>query len=130
VERLFDTFTRRDLDAFLDLVHPDVELVLPTAEVAREGRPYLGADGVREYFEDAASIYDELRLIPQLIAEREGCLVVIGRVYARGTTGITDTAAGWVLCHADARVTSLHVYTNRQQALAAGEVTENDLEPL
>ena len=56
--------------------------------------------------------------------------MVIGRAYARGVMGITDTPAGWVVRQTDGRVHSLHVYWNRQEALDAGGVTESDLQPL
>ena len=69
-------------------------------------------------------------MIPQLVAVRDDVIVVIGRAYARGVMGITDTPAGWVVRQADSRVRSLHVYWNRQEALEAGGVAEGDLRPL
>jgi ketosteroid isomerase-like protein len=127
VERAFDAFTKRDLETFLGMTHDDVELMLPTAEIANEGRPYIGHDGVRAYFQDVANIWEELRVIPQLVAVRDEVIVVIGRAYARGVMGITDTPAGWVVRQADGRMLSLHVYWNRQEALEAGGVAEADL---
>jgi ketosteroid isomerase-like protein len=130
VERLFDAFTRRDVDGFLALSDPGIVVMLPTADVAREGRPYVGAEGVRAYFDDIAAIYEELRLIPQLIGTRDDITVVIGRVYARGTNGITDTAAGWVIGHTEGLIESLQVFTNRYDALEEGGIAEEDLQPL
>jgi ketosteroid isomerase-like protein len=129
VERAFDAFTRRDLETFLEMAHPDVEVMLPTAEIANEGRPYLGHDGVRAYFDDVAEVWEELRVIPQLMAVRDDVIVVIGRAYARGAMGITDTPAGWVVRQSEGRVHSLHVHWNRQEALTAGGFTESDLRP-
>ena len=130
VERAFDAFTRRDLETFLGIAHTDVEVMLPTAEIANEGRPYVGHEGVRAYFADVAEIWEELRVIPQLLAVRDDVIVVVGRAYARGAMGITDTPAGWVVHRSEGRMRSLHVYWNRQQALAAGGVAEDDLRPL
>ena len=70
VERAFDAFTRRDLEAFLEMAHADVEVMLPTAEIANEGRPYVGHEGIRDYFRDVAEVWEELRVIPQLVAVR------------------------------------------------------------
>ena len=128
--RAFDAFTRRDLETFLELMDPGVEVMLPTAEIANEGRPYIGHDGVRAYFDDVSETWEELRVIPQLLAVRGDVIVVIGRAYARGAMGITDTPAGWVVRQADGRMRSLHVYWNRQQALQAGGVAEDELRPL
>ena len=61
VERAFDAFTKRDLEAFLGMTHEDVEVMLPTAEIANEGRPYIGHEGVRAYFQDIADVWEELR---------------------------------------------------------------------
>jgi ketosteroid isomerase-like protein len=130
VERAFEAFTKRDLEAFLEMSETDVEVMLPTAEIANEGRPYVGHEGVRDYFRDVATIWEELRVIPQLVAVKDDVIVVIGRAYARGVMGITDTPAGWVVRQVDGRVRSLHVYWNRQEALAAGGVTEDDLRAL
>ena len=69
------------------MVHSDVEVMLPTAEIANEGRPYVGHQGVRDYFKDIAEIWEELRVIPQLLAVRDDVVVVIGRAYARGVDG-------------------------------------------
>ena len=129
VEQAFDAFTTRDLEAFLEMAHADVEVMLPTAEIANEGRPYVGHQGIRNYFRDVAEIWEELRVIPQLIAVRGDVIVVIGRAYARGAMGITDTPAGWVVHQSEGRMHSLHVFWNRQEALAAGGVTEDDLQP-
>ena len=104
MERAFDAFTKRDLEAFLGMTHEDVEVMLPTAEIANEGRPYIGHEGVRAYFQDIADVWEELRVIPQLVAVRDDVIVVIGRAYARGVMGITDTPAGWVVRQADGRV--------------------------
>jgi len=130
VERAFDAFTRRDLQTFLGMTHADVRVMLPTAEIANEGRPYVGHEGIRAYFEDVADVWEELRVIPQLVAVRGDLIVVIGRAYARGAMGITDTPAGWVVRQAEGRVRSLQVYWNRQEALEAGGVGEEDLRPL
>jgi ketosteroid isomerase-like protein len=130
IERAFDAFTRRDLDTFLQMSRADVEVMLPTAEIANEGRPYVGHEGIRNYFRDVAEVWEELRVIPQLLAVRDDVIVVIGRAYARGVMGITDTPAGWVVRRVDGRVRSLHVFWNRQEALAAGGVTEGDLRSL
>jgi ketosteroid isomerase-like protein len=130
VERAFDAFSKQDLETFLKMTHADVEVMLPTAEIANAGRPYVGHDGIRDYFRDVADIWEELRVIPQLIAVQGDVIVVIGRAYARGAMGITDTPAGWVVRQSEGRMHSLEVFWSRQQALDAGGVTESDLQPL
>ena len=130
VERAFDAFTKRDLETFLQLMHADVEVMLPTAEIANAGRPYVGHEGIRAYFDHVAAVWEELRVIPRAVAVREVSTVVIGRAYARGAMGITDTPAGWVVRYSEGRMHSLRLYWNRREALMAVGVNEEDLQPL
>ena len=45
----YDALWRRDLDAFLDLIHPEVEFISLFAEVDNPGR-FRGHAGVREWW--------------------------------------------------------------------------------
>ena len=51
-EQAYAAINSRDLDAFVELVHPDVEFVSLIAEA--EGRLYRGHDGVREWWRSVA----------------------------------------------------------------------------
>ena len=66
-QRAVDAFNRRDVDAFLALCDPDVELTSRLLEVDG-GDPYRGHDGVRTWWEnllalasDYSAEIDELR---------------------------------------------------------------------
>jgi ketosteroid isomerase-like protein len=48
VEQAFEAYRRRDLDAFLELLHPDVEVRSLLTELETEY--YHGHDGVREWY--------------------------------------------------------------------------------
>jgi ketosteroid isomerase-like protein len=126
----FNAFTRHDVEAFLKLVDPRIELRVPTGERARGGRPYVGIQEIREYFRDVAQVWLELRLIPQLYGRRSNMLVVTGRVYARDAQGLTDSPAAWLVEERDGKIGMLTVFTNRQQALEAASLSADELKPI
>ncbi len=90
VRAVYDAFTRRDLDAMLDHIADDFEL-LPTGTAKLVGRasPYVGRAGVREYFEDASRAWAHLEIHADDVRAVAGSVVVFGRV--RGVpAGMTD----------------------------------------
>jgi ketosteroid isomerase-like protein len=95
VKLAFDAFARRDVDAALEWMHPQVRLWVVTAAVSRAGRPYIGHQGVREYWRDAQRLWRELELVPidfELVGQ---AVVVLGEVQARGPAGALRQPAVW-----------------------------------
>jgi ketosteroid isomerase-like protein len=118
--RVFDAFSQRDLDALLELADPELEFLAPTAELAGQKKPYRGLEGMRKYFEDVASIWQELEVIPHEFRDRGDQVVALGRVYARGRDGlVVDAPAGWVWKMRGGKVVWGRVYTSREEALNA-----------
>src|SRR5918998_998699 len=81
VRAIYDAFTRRDLDAMLDRVADDFEL-LPngTAKLVGRASPYVGRAGVREYFEDASRAWARFEVHADDVRAVAGSVVVFGRV--------------------------------------------------
>jgi ketosteroid isomerase-like protein len=116
---VFEAFNRRDVDAGLELVTEDVEFLAPTAEIANEGKPYLGHAGMRKYYDDVARVWKELEVTPTEIREVDDAILVVGRVYGRGEGGyIQDSPAQWVMRFRDDKIREIHVFTNRSAAFA------------
>ena len=59
VEAAYTALDRRDLDAFLAVIHPEVEFRSLIAEA--EGQTYRGHDGVREWWDAVAESLGGLR---------------------------------------------------------------------
>jgi ketosteroid isomerase-like protein len=95
VRRLFEAFERRDVEAALELLDPNVKFSSVTAHVARDGRPYEGYAGIREYFTDALELWEELELVPLEYQAVIGVVVVIGEVRARTQTGEFTAPVVW-----------------------------------
>ncbi len=95
VKRLFVAFARRDLDQALAFVHPQARLWVVTAAVARDGRPYVGHDGIRQYFNDVDRVWEHLELLPLEFEQVGEAIVVLGEVRARGAAGEIRRPAVW-----------------------------------
>lgn len=81
VRAIYDAFERRDVEAALAFVDEAIEfLPLGTAERTGRSEPYRGHDGLREYFADAARVWDELTLHADDIRAAAGGVVVFGSV--------------------------------------------------
>jgi ketosteroid isomerase-like protein len=119
VRVVFDAFNRRDIESALAVVDDDVEFFAPTAEIANEGRAYVGHEGMRKYYEDVAMVWKELEVTPTEIREVGDAVLALGRVYGRAEGGyIQDSPAQWVMRFHGGRVRWIHVYTNRSAAFA------------
>jgi ketosteroid isomerase-like protein len=84
VRRMFEAFARRDLDATLAQLDPDVTLTVPaTAGLAGRTGPYRGHEGVRQYLSDVEAVWSELELEPLDFRDAAGAVVIFGRVTGR-----------------------------------------------
>lgn len=81
VRAIYDAFARRDVEGALEHIAADVEFS-PAGTISLVGRaePYRGHDGVREYFADAAQVWDDLTLHAEDFRAAAGGVVVFGRV--------------------------------------------------
>ena len=87
VRRVFDGFVRRDVEAVLEVMAPDVEFSAPaTQALAEKHVSYEGHDGIRDYFEDVARVWAELEVFLHEYHEvGDDRILVVGRVRGRGT---------------------------------------------
>ena len=118
---MFAAFAERDLGALVQMMDPEVEFLPVTANLTTGGIPYHGHDGIARYFDDVARVWPELRLFPEAVREgaRDGVVVVLGRVLARGGGMILDRPTGWVFQMRDGRIARLRVYGSHEEAVEA-----------
>lgn len=77
-----DSITRGDLDAALEVCHPEVEFL---SVLAVDGKAYLGHDGIRQYFEDVTSAWDEWTVEVHRTGDLpDGRVVIEMTMHARG----------------------------------------------
>jgi ketosteroid isomerase-like protein len=86
VRDLYDAFLRRDIDGVLARIDESCEfLPIGTARAVGRTTPYVGHDGVREYFADAARVWEEFSLHADDIRAAGSGVVVFGHI--RGRSG-------------------------------------------
>jgi ketosteroid isomerase-like protein len=120
IRRLYAAFSARDVDAVLALSHPDVEFY-PQGTSERTGReePYRGAEGLRQYFADVASQWEELRVEPGQLRIAGDGVVAFGTAIGRGGGEEVRQPVIWVWKLRDGRVVSGRVVKTAAQAYKA-----------
>lgn len=98
VERLYDCFNRRDEECLAGLCDEGMEFFpVATAEAMGREAPYAGQAGLREYLDDVAEAWEELRISVGEVETGGEEVLVRGRVYARSRElGIRDLPVAWV----------------------------------
>ena len=124
VRATFAAFAARDIETVLALADPDVEFTAVTGEHAGRTAAYRGHDGLREYFRDVASVWDELRLTPRDFRASGDRILVTGRVSARSRSRTVTGSTGWIWRVRDGKVTYVRVYASAADAIAALEEDE------
>jgi ketosteroid isomerase-like protein len=81
VRGFIDAYNRRDFDAAVESLDPDVAFVLPAHQSADSGR---GRDHVIRFFEGIDETFDELRLLPQEFVDGGDRVATRLRHYAKG----------------------------------------------
>jgi uncharacterized protein len=119
VQKAFDAFGARDLDALTELVHPEMEFFPMTRTLAGRSEPYHGHEGLRLYLEDVATIWTEMEVVPRRFSHGDDHVVVYGRM--RGTTrqGTTyDAPTDWIWKIRDGKLVWGCIYGKRDAACA------------
>jgi ketosteroid isomerase-like protein len=116
VRSAFDAFAARDLDALLQIIDPEFEVVpvTPALRVSRAGR-YRGHEGVRRFLSEAVSEWSFYRVTA--LESRQvapGLVAVEGTVVVSDSEGGLGTFAGWVFTLADGGITRLETFFTRE----------------
>lgn len=111
-----DAIHRCDLEAALEVCHPDIEFL---SMLAVDGQPYVGHHGIRRYFEDIDSAWEEWRVDVHSIGPApEGRVIIQMTMYARGKSSgapLADYAAHlWTL--KDGKLLHNQPFRNREDA--------------
>src|SRR5512134_188594 len=80
--RGYDAFNRRDFDAFLRLMDPEIETV--TRLMPLEGHSYNGHDGVRDWWRDLLAIFPDFSIEALGVNARGDFVITLMRVSGHG----------------------------------------------
>jgi len=81
VHPVFDAYNRRELDAALELVDPEVEFTTRFLEIEGDAH-YRGHDGIREWLGDLLAVFPDFKA--EVLDAREIGEIVIATVRVRG----------------------------------------------
>jgi ketosteroid isomerase-like protein len=121
VKAVFAAFAERDVEGVLTHVHGDIVFSPVTGDYAGRTEPYRGHDGMRQYFRDVATVWDELRIVPGDFRQDGDTILVTGRVSARSPARIVAGSTGWIWRMDGGRVAHIRVYESAADAMAAFE---------
>jgi ketosteroid isomerase-like protein len=120
--RGLDMFNRRDVEALLEELDPEVEWhpALPVL-VGGEATVYRGHGGVREMLRDLYEAFAETHVEIWEIRDLGDRLVAIGRTRARGRESGAETESPWgcVTQYKDGRAIRIRTYLDPKEALEA-----------
>jgi ketosteroid isomerase-like protein len=118
VRSFFEAFNRREVDWFLELLHPDIEYRSAFAL----GGVFRGHKGVREYFAELEDSFDVIHAEAEQFLSVGNVVVGIGYFRVRGKGSgieIPETRlSGWVWELEDRKVKRFRAFDNPAQALA------------
>jgi ketosteroid isomerase-like protein len=123
VHRAYDAFNRRDLDDFLALTDPDIELTTRFMEM--EGDPfYRGHDGVREWWRTLLGVFPDFSAEVLEVRDFGDSVVIELRVRGHGgDSGVPFDEVVWQASKMrDGKVTWVRNFGREAEALeAAGQ---------
>jgi ketosteroid isomerase-like protein len=117
--RFAEAVTSGEREAAVAVCHPEIEF---HSVLGISGRAYLGHDGIRQYFDDVESAWEEWRVEVHRIAEaRDGRVAIVMTMHARGKgsgASLTErTAHIWTL--REGKLAHNLPYREPEQALRA-----------
>jgi ketosteroid isomerase-like protein len=118
VSRLFDAFNRRDVAEIVELCDESMNFYAVTGEEVGREDPYTGPEGLREYMDDVATVWEELLITPDEVEQSGDRLLVRGRVFVRSRElGIRDMPSAWIWELRDGRFVNGRVFIDPDEAV-------------
>jgi ketosteroid isomerase-like protein len=116
-----DAWNRRDVDAVLQVLHPEAEL--HPMKAVLEGTVYRGAEGFKAFNRDMAEDWESFHLEGNEFRDLDDSTVlVLGTVHGRAASGMDiEAPAAWVCRLVDGKVTRVQFYADEAAALAASD---------
>jgi ketosteroid isomerase-like protein len=123
--RAIDAMNRRDIDAFLALLDPDVEFYSRIVEL-EGGGPYQGHDGIRSWWESLFSISPDFRT--EIEDVRDAGDTTVTRVrqsgHGVGSDAPMEQMQWFVAQSRNGRVIRVQVFVSEIEALKAAGLPE------
>jgi ketosteroid isomerase-like protein len=124
VERAIAAFNARDVAAFAALTTPDFEWSPSMNPI--EGERFLGAEGIRKYFDALGVAWEYFQIIPGELRDHAAGIIVLGHLEGRGSgSGATvESPLGMAFDLRDAKITRIRGFLDYGEALQAVGLAE------
>jgi ketosteroid isomerase-like protein len=124
-KRFVDAFNRRDLDALMETVTPDFAFFPAMADTI-DGNSFQRRAGMKAYFVDVDSAWEELSLIYDEYRDLGDRVLTLGRLEGRGrgSGAVVEAPQGAVGDFRDGKLSSVRSYLDHAAALRAAGLTE------
>jgi ketosteroid isomerase-like protein len=112
-----DAITRQDVEAAVAVCHPEVEF---SSMLDVNGRRHYGHEGIRQYFEDVASAWEEWRAeVHRLVAAADGRVAIVMTMHVRGreSGAMLSERAGHIWTLRDGLLFHNELYRDPEEAL-------------
>ena len=127
VRRVSDAYNRRDVEAMLDELHPEIEWH-PWLQVQLGGGAtvYRGHQGVREGIRDVEEAFSEIQAEQAEVRDLGERVVAIGHLRGRGkeSGAVTESDIAWIVEFKSGKVIRVREYLDPQEALEAAGLQE------
>jgi ketosteroid isomerase-like protein len=129
LKRAVEAATRRDVEALLQELHPEVEwhsgILMP---LRGEATVYRGHECVPEMFRDFYDVFSDIRVDLSEVRDLGDRVVAIGRIRTRGKESGVETESPWgyVAEFEDGKAISIRTYLDPEEALAAARLQQHD----
>lgn len=114
--RALEAFNRRDFDALVELITPDIEWYPAMPGAVKDG--YVGRLGVEAYLGEVRNTWKDYRARSSVFSEVPGGVLVLGRAEGRGRdSGVeVDSPLGMVIEFRDGRISRVRSYLDHDEA--------------
>ena len=127
VRRVSDAYNRRDVEAMLDELHPEIEWY-PWLQVQLGGGAtvYRGHEGVRDGVRDGEDAFSEVRAELSEVRDLGDRAVAIGHLRGRGkeSGALTESELAWIVEFQGGKVIRVREYLDPKEALEAAGLSE------
>ncbi len=124
VRRCIEAWNQQKMEAVDGLLDDDVQI--DAADRVFNPDEYRGRTGLDRFIAEIYNIWDEFRLQPEEFFASGDQLVVFVRALGRGKgSGVQVSAqSAWLVRLRDGKITSMRLYRDRDEALAAAGLSE------
>src|ERR1700730_12719112 len=124
-KRFVDAFNRRDLDALMDTATPDIAF-FPALAGTIDDNSFQGRAGMKAYFLDVESAWEEFRLIYDEYRDLGDRVLALGRLEGRGrgSRAAVDAPQGGIADIRDGKISCVRSYLDHGEALRAVGLSE------